>query len=57
MSMSNTAENKVLKALLQGTGLPLEKGDYIKSEEVVYVKDNTHFKTKITIAGDWYGIL
>lgn len=33
-------------------GLPLEQGDYIKSEEVVYVKDNTHFKTKITVVGD-----
>ena len=39
------------------TGLPLEKGDYRKVEETIYVKDNTHFKTKITIVGDWYGIL
>lgn len=46
MSMSNSAENKTL------TGLPLEKGDYRKVEETIYVKDNSHFKTKITIVGD-----
>lgn len=34
------------------TGLPLEKGDYRKVEETIYVKDNSHFKTKITIVGD-----
>ena len=34
------------------TGLPLENGNYIKSEETVYIRDNTHFKTKITIVGD-----
>ena len=34
------------------TGLPLENGNYIKAEETVYIRDNTHFKTKITIVGD-----
>jgi hypothetical protein len=34
------------------TGLPLDSKKYIKTNETVYIKDNTHFITKITVVGD-----
>jgi len=34
------------------SGIPMGKGDYIKIEEVVYIKNATFLNAKITVVGD-----
>ena len=49
---SNTALYYKFGIANTSIGLILESGDYLKVSETIYIKDNSHYKTRITIVGE-----